>query len=48
MKDDDSYIGGLTYVVKVSNLDPGQTVSVFPNHYTSSNAEVLMVRKYEE
>lgn len=48
MKDDDIYIGGLTYVVKVSNLDPGQTVSVFPNHYTSSNAEVLMVRKYEE
>ena len=48
IKDSGVYFGGITYTVKLTDLSPGESQTVFPAHYAAGYAEILMIREYEE
>ena len=43
----DAYVGGITYMVKVSDLEAGGQTTVTPSHYESGYSQVMMVRTYD-
>lgn len=47
MADQQSYVGGITYTAKLTNLGAGSSQTVTPSHYVAGSSQVLMVRTYD-
>lgn len=47
MEDEDAYVGGITYVAKLTDLAAGDAQTVMPSHYQSGYSKVVMVRTYD-
>ena len=47
MEDQQSYVGGITYTAKLTNLGAGSSQTVTPSHYAAGSSQVLMVRTYD-
>ena len=47
MEDQQSYVGGITYTAKLTNLEAGSSQTVMPSHYVAGSSQVLMVRTYD-
>ena len=45
--EDDIYVGGIAYMVKLTDLQAGQSKTVSPSHFVSGSSEVMMVRTYD-
>ena len=48
MEDQNAYVGGITYNVKILNLDAGQSQTVTPSHYIPGYSRIVMVKNYDE
>ena len=48
LDDQDLYVGGITYNVKLLGLASGETRTVTPSHYLSGYSRVVMVKTYDE
>lgn len=46
MKEENMFVGGITYTVKVNGLKKGKTVTVTPTHYVPGASKVVMIRTY--
>lgn len=47
MADQQSYVGGITYTAKLTNVAGGSSQTVTPSHYVAGSSQVLMVRTYD-
>lgn len=47
MEEENTYVGGITYMSKVTDLEAGASRTVTPSHYSAGNSRVLMVRTYD-
>lgn len=47
MEDEDAYVGGITYVAKLTGLAAGGSQIVTPSHYQAGYSRVVMVRTYD-
>ena len=47
MSDQEVYVGGITYTVKLENLEAGESAMVRPSHYVPGSSRVIMARVYE-
>lgn len=47
MKEENVYVGGITYTAKIDDLEKGSTQVVTPKHYLDGDSRVVMVRTYE-
>lgn len=47
MAEEDAYVGGITYVAKLTSLEAGSSQSVSPSHYSAGNSRIMMVRTYD-
>ncbi len=47
MAQEDGFVGGITYMAKVTDLAAGASVTVRPSHYLYGSCKVVMVRTYE-
>ena len=47
MEDQKSYVGGITYTAKLTNVAEKSSQIVTPSHYVSGKSQVLMVRTYD-
>lgn len=45
--DQQSYVGGITYTAKLTNVAGGSSQTVTPSHYVAGSSQVLMVRTYD-
>ncbi len=46
MKEENMFVGGITYTVKVNELKKGKMVTVTPTHYVPGASKVVMIRTY--
>jgi len=47
MDSQDLYVGGISYVAKLVDLEAGQSQSIMPSHYLPGSSRVVMVRIYD-
>ena len=47
MEDENVFVGGIAFTVRVSRLGAGASVTVQPSHYTSQTSRVVMVLTYD-
>lgn len=47
LAEDDVFVGGITYTVKLTNLKAGASETVVPSHYVSGCSKVVMTRVYD-
>lgn len=47
MEEENTYIGGITYTAKISDLKANESVVVSPSHYESGASAIMMVRTYD-
>lgn len=47
MDEENAYVGGITYTVKVTNLEANGTRKVTPSHYSAGYSKVVMIRTYD-
>ena len=47
MEDEEIFVGGIAFTVRISRLGAGASVTVQPSHYTSQTGRVVMVLTYE-
>ena len=47
MADENTYIGGITYVAKLTGLEAQGSQTIMPSHYTGGYSRVVMVRTYD-
>jgi len=47
MSDENTYVGGITFTAKISDLGAGESVTVSPSHFTSDSGKVVMIRTYD-
>ena len=47
MEDKGIYVGGITYNVKVTELEAGTSQTVSPSHYAQGYSRLMMVRTYD-
>lgn len=47
MQDEDIYVGGIAFTVRITRLSAGASVTVQPSHYTSSTSRVVMALTYD-
>ena len=47
MEDQGIYIGGITYNVKVTELEAGASQTISPSHYVQGYSRLMMVRTYD-
>ncbi len=45
--DEKAFVGGITYVAKVTDLQPGAEQTITPTHYADGYSTVTMVRTYD-
>lgn len=48
MQQQDIYVGGIAFTVRISRLDAGSSVTVRPAHYSAGTCKVVMVMTYSE
>ena len=47
MKDEDVFVGGIAFTVRVTNLGADSSVTIQPSHYSSETGRVVMVLTYD-
>lgn len=47
MKDEDIFVGGIAFTVRITRLGAGGSVTIQPTHYTSETGRVVMVLTYD-
>ena len=47
MKDEDTYVGGITYTAKITDLQAGDSQVIQPSHYLKGSSRIMMVRTYD-
>ena len=47
MEDEDVFVGGIAFTVRITRLGAGATVTIQPSHYTSQSSRVVMVLTYD-
>lgn len=47
MEDEDTYVGGITYTAKLTNLEAGASQTIMPAHYLKGSSKIMMVRTYD-
>lgn len=47
MPDEDVYVGGITYTVRIQSLAAHDSINVKPSHYFPGSSKVVMVRTYD-
>ena len=47
MKDEDTYVGGITYTAKITGLDANASVEITPSHYLKGSSRIMMIRTYD-
>lgn len=47
MADEETYVGGITYTAKLTDLSAGASQTVTPSHYAAGNSRIMMVRTYD-
>ena len=47
MEDEDTYVGGITYSAKITQLEAGGTQTVTPSHYMEGSSKIMMIRTYD-
>ena len=47
MDDEELYVGGIAFTVRISRLGAGASVTIQPSHYTSQTSRVVMVLTYD-
>lgn len=47
MEEEGSYLGGITFTAKLTELGAGQSMKVMPSHYLAGYSKVVMVRTYD-
>lgn len=45
--DEGSFVGGITYVAKITDLHPDETQTILPSHYVAGYSIITMVRTYD-
>lgn len=48
LKEDETYIGGITYTVKLERLSAGESRTISLAHYAKGYSEILMIKQYDE
>lgn len=48
MKEQDVYVGGIAFTVRLSRLDAGNAITIKPAHYSTESCKVVMVMTYSE
>lgn len=47
MEEEDVFVGGIAFTVRITRLSAGASVTVQPSHYTSTTSRVVMVLTYD-
>ena len=47
MENEDIFVGGISFTVRITRLGAGNSVTVQPSHYTSQSSRVVMVLTYD-
>lgn len=47
MEEEDVFVGGITYVSKVTNLKANSSQEVTAKHYAAGNSKIMMIRTYD-
>lgn len=47
MENEDVFVGGIAFAVRVEDLEPHASVTIQPSHYTSKTGHVVMVQTYD-
>lgn len=47
MADEDIFVGGIAFTVRITRLSPGASVTIQPSHYASQTCRVVMVLTYD-
>lgn len=47
MEEEEIFVGGIAFTVRLTNLAGGESVTVQPSHYTSQSSRVVMVLTYD-
>lgn len=47
MEEEDVFVGGIAFTVRITRLNAGASVTVQPSHYTSTTSRVVMVLTYD-
>lgn len=47
MEDKKTYVGGITYMAKITDLKAGESRKITPSHYASGYSRIMMVRTYD-
>ena len=48
MKNEDMFVGGIAFTVRITRLGAGSETTIQPSHYTSDSSRIVMVSTYEE
>lgn len=48
MEQEDLYVGGIAFTVRITRLAPGGSTTVQPSHFVSTSSRVVMALTYEE
>ena len=47
MEEENIYVGGIAFTLRITRLGPGAAVTVQPSHYNSETSQVVMVLTYD-
>ena len=47
MQDEEVFVGGIAFTVRLTKLAPGKSVTIQPNHFTSATGRIVMVLTYD-
>ena len=47
MQEEDLFVGGIAFTVRITRLAAGSTITIQPSHYTSQTGRVVMVLTYD-
>lgn len=47
IEDEDTYVGGITYTAKITDLQAGDSQAIQPSHYLKGSSRIMMVRTYD-
>lgn len=47
MTDEDVFVGGIAFTVRLTRLAAGATITIQPSHYNSATSRVVMTQVYD-
>ncbi|MBR5322835.1 MAG: hypothetical protein IKU48_04760 [Clostridia bacterium] len=47
MQDEDVFVGGIAFTVRLTRVGAGESITIQPSHYTSKTSKVVMVLTYD-